>query len=225
MKVKTALYYRNKLDEHDKAVYDILADRWMRFHGKINIPTPHCELSKIIKAVHLDYPILFYINYYNVSYSKSSSGTKITGGYLYTKDEAKSFLKSCEEWGNYICGHIPRGLGMKEKALWLHDVLIKNVTYSSADKIKAHNLVGVVAEKRAVCEGIAMAYKYLCDISDIPCIYVSGTLDNERHGWNMVWIDNTPFFTDVTNDIGADGKATASIFSQKLRRNDRLRLE
>lgn len=205
MQMKAMLYYRSKLDSHDQKIYDDLVEKWMRFDSSINIGVPHCEFSRLTQAIHFDYPLLFYINYYRISYTKSLFGITIHGDYLYQKEEAKELLAFCEKWGEYILKNRPHAVGKLELALWLHDVILNNVKYSDENGMRAHNMIGVIKDGKAVCEGISMTYKFLCDFVDIPCAYVSGTLNNEPHGWNMIWINGEASFVDVTNDVSAHG--------------------
>lgn len=205
MRMNATLYYRNKLDENDRAIYDALVNKWMCFENNIKIGIPHSDITTISQAIHFDYPLLFYINYYRITYTQSIFGIYVHGDYLYEKEEAKELLKHCEKWGTYIANHKPHDIGEAELALWLHDVIINNVTYGDGNGIRSHNMTGVVCDSIAVCEGIAMAYKFLCDLTGIPCIYISGMLNEEPHGWNMVWINNKPAFVDVTNDINVQG--------------------
>ncbi len=201
MELTALLYYRSKLDNHDQAIYDTLVNQWMHFEDIIQIAHPHCDFLTLTRAIHFDYPLLFYINYYNIAYVKSLYKVQIQGSYLYQKEEAKNLLDKCEVWGTYIRDHIPAEIGIKEKALWLHDVILNNVKYGDSNGIRAHNLIGVVKDKEAVCEGISMTYKFLCDLAGIPCIYVIGTLNHSPHGWNMLWVDGGTSFVDVTNDM------------------------
>ena len=214
MQMKATLYYRNKLDEHDRKIYDDLVSKWMRFDKNITIGVPHCGFADLTQAVHFDYPLLFYINYYQIAYGRSIFGLHIRGDYLYGKEEAKEMLDRCEQWGNYILKNLSAG-GEAEKALWLHDVILNNVRYSEENGIRAHNMAGVVCDGTAVCEGISMAYKFLCDLAGIPCIFVSGTLNGSPHAWNMVWIHNTPSFVDVTNDGSGSGRFDRTHFLRK----------
>lgn len=68
------------------------------------------------------------------------------------------------------------------------------------------NIYGAIVEKCAVCDGIADAYKYICNKCNIPCITVSGDVDdtvgkNYGHQWNIVEIENTWYLIDSTWDI------------------------
>ena len=206
MQMKATLYYRNKLDENDRAIYDVLVNKWMHFENNVKIGMPHSDVSTILEAIHFDYPLLFYINYYHMSYTQSALGVQVHENYLFEKEEAKELLKFCEQWGRYIVKHKPQNIGDTEMALWLHDVILNNVSYGEGKGSRSHNIVGVIHDHLAVCEGIAMTYKFLCDLAGIPCIYIVGTLNEQAHGWNMVWINNESAFVDVTNDITTPGE-------------------
>ena len=93
MQMKATLYYRSKLDPHDQKIYDELVKKWMSFEQSINIGIPHCEFSRLTQSIHFDYPLLFYINYYHILYTKSLFGITISGNYLYQKEEAKELFR------------------------------------------------------------------------------------------------------------------------------------
>lgn len=204
MTLNSLLYYRSRLDEHDQKIYDDLFQHWMRLEDNFSIKKPHCSISELTQSIHWDNPALFYIDYYQISYAMSRDSIRIKGGYLYTKDQIRAYLDKIEKWGAYILKKLPE-VGITEKALWLHDVIIANVRYDHGNGINPHNLIGVIVDGAAVCEGISKTYKFLCDLAGIPCIYVSGTLDQTPHGWNMLWIGGGTSFVDVTNDIRKGG--------------------
>lgn len=56
---------------------------------------------------------------------------------------------------------------------------------------------GALVERRAVCHGIAAAFKLLCGRVDLPCILVLGRA-RERHAWNIVSIGHRFFHVDCT---------------------------
>ncbi len=66
----------------------------------------------------------------------------------------------------------------------------------------AWNAYGALVKGTAVCEGIACAFKLLCDRVDLPCIVVLG-MAGERHAWNMVKISNRFYHVDCTWDLDA----------------------
>ena len=100
----------------------------------------------------------------------------------------------------------------------LHDSVIKSVAYDydslkKKDCFNAHSIVGVFLDGRAVCEGIAKAFKPLCNEYDIKCIVVLGKAnkdgvygEDDYHAWNLVKIGNESYHVDVTWDNLNDEK-------------------
>ena len=70
------------------------------------------------------------------------------------------------------------------------------------------NIYGAIVEKYAVCDGIADAYKYICNKCNIPCITIPGDVkdtigEDYGHQWNIVEIENSWYLIDSTWDIEA----------------------
>jgi len=91
-----------------------------------------------------------------------------------------------------------------DKALALHDALVKHITYQEAPN--AHNAYGAIVDRKAVCEGYAEAYQILLQRVGIQSYIVGGTSKGERHKWNIVRLDGKYYYTDVTWDdpVGGD---------------------
>lgn len=76
--------------------------------------------------------------------------------------------------------------------------------------VAAHTLLGALGGS-AVCEGIALYFKLLCDVVGIPCRVVLGHLDTGsanskketvNHAWNAVCLDEREvLLVDVTQDL------------------------
>lgn len=64
----------------------------------------------------------------------------------------------------------------------------------------AWSAYGALVQRKAVCHGVACAFKLLCDQVDIPGLIVMGTIlkTNERHAWNIVRIDRQFYHVDCT---------------------------
>ena len=55
-------------------------------------------------------------------------------------------------------------------------------------------------QKKGVCDGIALAYKYLLDRCGIRCILIPGTSEGVSHVWNTVFWDEKWHESDLTWD-------------------------
>ena len=85
----------------------------------------------------------------------------------------------------------------QEKAV--HDYIVLNCEYGSS--AGSGSAEGVFLYKKAVCNGYANAFKLCMDVLGIPCITVSGKVDNgASHVWNSVQLDGDWYVVDVTWD-------------------------
>ena len=70
----------------------------------------------------------------------------------------------------------------------------------------SYNIYGAIVKKKAVCDGISDAFKYICNKCDLECLIICGDLDytiNEVYGhqWNIVPIYDSWFLIDCTFDL------------------------
>ena len=96
-----------------------------------------------------------------------------------------------------------------EIELQIHDLLLKNVEYVNKEKRSEHTIEGPLLNKKAVCEGIAKATKYLLNRKGVGCEIVIGKLKEDTsvyHAWNIVSVNGTWYHLDVTADIGMTAK-------------------
>ncbi|MDE7179328.1 MAG: InlB B-repeat-containing protein [Lachnospiraceae bacterium] len=91
-----------------------------------------------------------------------------------------------------------------QTAIELHDYLAVNCEYDfenyNNDTIprSSYTINGVFKKRIAVCQGYALAYKYLLNQCGITCYMV--TSDNIDHAWNMIELNGKYYQVDVTWD-------------------------
>lgn len=90
------------------------------------------------------------------------------------------------------------GLDEFQTVRFFHDYIILNCSYDDSGE-NYGNAYGALIEGKAVCEGYARAFKYLCDKVGIPCELVNGYADVE-HMWNLVCIEGEWYQLDATWD-------------------------
>lgn len=71
--------------------------------------------------------------------------------------------------------------------------------------INEHSAYGAIVEKSAVCDGYAMALKYLMDRCGIECIVIPGTVNGADHVWNTAFWDGAWHEMDITWDSSSGG--------------------
>lgn len=90
-----------------------------------------------------------------------------------------------------------------EIALYLHDYLAENVTYTlEGDHPSAY---AAIIHGEAACYGYSKAYQCLLNAAGVRARTVTGVSDNgdgelTGHAWNQVWLDGNCYYVDVTWD-------------------------
>lgn len=198
-------YYFDLLSERQQDVYKEIINCFSRCKYEIEIPTlPHIEIEKIVEAVNMDNPWLFYVDFSRYKIRICDCLHQIVFNPLYS-------IKQIKELNAKINDSISkfetiRQLSDLEKEITIHNSLLKKIIYDSTNssEIQLHSVIGPLLSKRTVCEGYAKAFKLLCDSFDITCIVVCGELDTEGkkelHAWNMVKLNGSWMHVDVTCD-------------------------
>jgi hypothetical protein len=113
-------------------------------------------------------------------------------------DVSKNIAGMVNAMARSVVGIMPEGLSRNEQATWLYDYTREAVfTDAAKENISGQRWSGYIGtafgaliEKKADSEGIAMAYKKLCDFADIGCMVVSGEREGERYAWNLVALED-----------------------------------
>ncbi len=108
--------------------------------------------------------------------------------------------KAIEIISNNICKSMPDY--MKEKII--HDYITEYTDYSNEDGDIAYMPYDVLINRKGVCSAYAGSAKIIFDLLGIENYYVSGTATNsettEKHGWNIIKLDDAYYNLDVTWD-------------------------
>ncbi len=215
---KAEEYFFSKLNDLEQQCYKkiLFAIEHSETEVQIKKFLKNDELIKILDAINYDYPELFYINFKSVNFTKVSFGLILYINYNIEHEFKMMKISVIEEKINYI---VLMALNQKlntdyEKCRWIHNYLVKNVRYhfeavKYPDKYpEAFRIDGVFKDNMAVCEGIAKAFKILCDRLDVKCLIAFGTASLKYfgkempHAWNIVKINEQFMHIDVTWDIG-----------------------
>ncbi|MBP1549423.1 MAG: hypothetical protein J6A05_05405 [Oscillospiraceae bacterium] len=154
------------------------------------------KLLKTIRTENLAYPhVTKYWTEYNGEF-------EVVVTYRMTADEISSMNMASEKVAKEIIAQLTPDMDDYEKLKFFHDYLILNCetdkTYSFADTV-----YGALVEKKALCEGYAKAFAYLCNLAGIENVIVTGET-YVPHMWNMVKLDGNWYHVDVTWDKPAD---------------------
>ena len=208
---------RTTLDDSEKYVYDQLLAGVANCKEIIDLDknrnvTPQ-QLSAASLAMLSDHPEYFwYCGDYtytqvNQSYISQVQPAYTLGGKAVTGDSSE-LTSARAALANKINDILSKMTAENEydKILYLHDYLLGAVEYAAGNDDQT--AYGALIGGKAVCAGYTRAFQMLLNTAGIMCWKVDGTAVNakgeqERHSWNVVWLDGKCYYFDPTwNDQG-----------------------
>ena len=91
-------------------------------------------------------------------------------------------------------------MSLKQKYYQVVKKIASTTTYvNSGSGFWDHTCVGPILKGSGVCESIAKLFLYFCQRLQLPCAILTGTLNGIPHAWNMIEINNTLRYIDVTS--------------------------
>ncbi len=118
--------------------------------------------------------------------------------YRFTAAEMSNMNRASEAAADKILEGITDDMSDYDKLKYFHDYLIKNCKSDTEDKF-ANTIYGTLVNGKALCEGYAKSFSYLCNRAGIENMIVTG-MTNVAHMWNMVKVDGNWYHIDVTWD-------------------------
>ena len=129
-------------------------------------------------------------------YTGNTSGFNIKYIYRFTAKEVSEMNRAAELAADKIMAGITPDMSDYDKLKYFHDYLIINCV-SDIDDPLADTIYGALVEKKALCEGYAKAFSYLCNRAGIENMIVYGWTEI-YHMWNMVKLNGNWYHVDVT---------------------------
>lgn len=183
---------------------------------------PQNDIFDLYDKTVNDHPELFYVHT-GCGYSYNSSTNYVTtlsptyhdgkpvyssnGEFLYNTKN----LKSAEAQAKFdtevdkALAQVDGSMTDVEKALVLHDYLVVNCKYNwevgdtnRGTDMTVYSAYGALVEKDPVCQGYALAYKYLLNQAGITAVTLSSNA--MHHMWNQVYVNDKWYHVDVTHD-------------------------
>lgn len=214
-------YYYSRLNNREKKAYKKIYAAIQNHESSVTINGfVETDIPKLMSAINLDNPHLFYVDFRYGFQSDLFSQTIILK-YIYNQADTLILAEKVKKVCNKILSKVA-GKTEFEKELSLHDILARNVLYDDVAKdnllkfhARSNTILGVLFYKTAVCEGIAKTFKFLLNALDIKCIIACGKAKGEtennsesdiKHAWNIVKIDGQPYHVDLTWNISSSDK-------------------
>ena len=178
-------------------------------------PVPVSDLAMVYQGFLYDHPEIFWLSSsYNYRVSVMSGGEETADAVsVIPIPESESELNACkkefETAANEILDKTLTEAGDGGKAQILYDCLTAGTEYEeealyNSALMNEHTAYGALCKKRAVCDGIALAYKYLLDRCGIQCLLIPGTAEGMPHVWNTAFWDGKWHESDPSWDTGSE---------------------
>lgn len=213
-------FWRDTLSQAEKGVYDAL--RSAAANGKPiaaarALPDPGM-LKKVFACVGNDHPEIFNLaQSFGVSVQLLKVVLRLS--YIYDRATVGKINAYLREYSRRTVKESPAT--EIEKEFKTVDMLVREVDYA-INNLTNQNAVSALYFKSAQCSGIARAFKYTMDLLGVWCIVLEGeVLDpksgrREPHAWNMVRIDGTYYYVDVTMMMGANTEKKEPFYYHRI---------
>ena len=164
--------------------------------SQYNIPSSYA--GTLVSGVVNEHPDLYAVDVGHTYTYYSSSGycVKIAATYNAGYDDAVF-----QDAVNEALSSLDYNMDDMQKAITLHDYLVLNCEYytdSNTYPDTVYDAYAVLVDRKAVCQGYALAYKYLLNQAGIDCYMVTSSQMN--HAWNLVELNGQYYQVDTTWD-------------------------
>jgi hypothetical protein len=206
--IKTAdRYGYQQLTEAEKALYDAIVLNVSAL--SINVPNALGNVdvdtwNRIYGLVYTQEPQLFWMS------PRITSAAKVGQLYYRTRDpEAiKKMQAEIDVTVNKIMSDIS-GMSTFDKLDYMNTYLAQNATFLEAERLEDQGIFnetiynafagGTAKQGDLQCSGYAHAVQYICDLSGIESMFVTGATKNgQTHAWNIVKVDGNWYNLDTT---------------------------
>lgn len=195
-------FYRRTLNPYEQKIYDNFVKDFLAGRDTTDFDSTvgTIRIPEIMEAIARDHVEIFYLGNEYV-YSEGKHG-RLRSKFIYSPREIEVFKKEMEKDRVAVNLLINRtAFNALEREKIIVNYLLDSVTYEVNDTFN-QNAGEVLYKMKGQCSGISRAFKFICDCFSIPCIFISGDLDNgesiEPHAWNIITVNNKSYHVDIT---------------------------
>lgn len=181
------------------------------------------DLDTVYQGFLYDHPEIFWLSSsYSYRVSGSAAGEETADAVSVipipeTAEELDLQIREFESAAQNMLDRAEKADGDRERAEILYRCLTDEIEYEEEALYDStlqneHTAYGAIAKKEAVCDGFALAYKYLLDRCGIKCILIPGTSEGMPHVWNTVFWDNAWHEADPTWDAASEADNRGQYF-------------
>ena len=191
------------LTEEEQGIYKELVRFIAERESVFSVYAPDSTaIRNALRAVVDDHPEFFWLSGSASIYGYKGPGMKeITLDFSIEPEAIEVMQESIDRAAEEYLASLPDNASEYDKVRAAYEYIIRTTDYE-LNAYQGQNITSVLAFHKSVCAGYAKAFKYLLDRAGVWCAYMTGkvTRDDieESHAWNMVRIDGTDVYVDIT---------------------------
>lgn len=179
------------------------------------------DVESALIAVIDDHPEIFWMaTDFDLTADEKTDSSELIINSCYTAADVLSMMRETDDALREFYANLPSGLSPYEREEYVYRYIIDNTVYDEDinstrtygdEHPSLFNLYGVMVDHKAVCEGYAYSFDYLCSGLGVDTVCICGTTDSEKdkdvgeaasdlHIWNAVELDGDWYMVDCTWD-------------------------
>lgn len=200
-------FYYDMLSEEEQAWYaDMYAIMNGMYTGAALSPQGYGNaaeqrIDKIFQYVMNDHPELFFVQGYGyTAYEQNGEIVKISfeGDYTMSAAGREQKQEAMDAAVEACLAGISGDATEYEKVKYVYEYIVLHTDYNR-EAPENQNICSVFIGGESVCQGYAKAAQYLLDRLGVRSTLIVGNVrGGERHAWNLVWVDGSSYYLDVT---------------------------
>ncbi len=204
------VYYRKILNNDEKKIYDKVIEAIIDFKPSIELEvamegfqSQADYLQKIVDAVMLDHPELFYYGYPTYTGVRNSNNININFNYLINKNEYNTNLNKIKKIIEEVKDKT-KDLSEYDKIKYVYEYLGKHNNYGKINTVEGQTaLSAFLSNLSPVCAGYSKASEILFNNIGVKSLLMRGDLKDtlftgDAHMWNLVKVGKFYYIYDVT---------------------------
>lgn len=189
---------KNFLTEDELEIYDMILKDLGSLKERVPLPVSSDIYGKVLDLIRLEQLSYTQVAGRGLDFNTNTQSFDVLYTYRFTADEVSSMNIAAERAAKEIIANITPNMDDYDKLKYFHDYLVRNCETSTTDEY-ADTIYGTLVRKKALCEGYAKAFSYLCNLVGIENVIVTGET-YVAHMWNMVKLGGNWYHVDVTWD-------------------------
>lgn len=172
------------------------------------------DIGAVYFSVVCENPDIFYVfstRFETTAVYETGQVISIRPEYYFDGEEIPAKIEEFNNKTEQILSGVDRSWSDVIKARYIHDMLAHYAEYDTkyetiSDEnyplfrvqMRIYSAYGAIVDNNAVCEGFALAYKYLLSKVGVRCYYIQSV--KNRHAWNIVQTEGKFYHVDITHD-------------------------